>query len=226
MGKPALVVMARVPSAEGKSRLSKVLAPEQRETLQWAFLLDTMEKVRQLAGVKVYIAATPPDRINELRQALNPRATIIPQPNGDLGQRMLSALYYAHGLGYSPVILIGTDTPLLPTAYLTKAINMLDKYHVVCGPALDGGYYLIGMGRPREGLFQDIHWGGSDVLQRTVNACRRYHLTYGLLEPLSDVDRPPDLLALAGKIKKMYPGHPDFPIRTGRFLAKLHFRHS
>lgn len=226
MGKPALGVMARVPSAEGKSRLSKVLAPEQREALQWAFLRDTMERVGQLAGVKGYIAATPPDRINELRRALGPGAAIIPQPNGDLGQRMLSALCYAHGLGYSPVILIGTDTPLLPAVYLTKAIVMLNKYQVVCGPALDGGYYLIGMDRPREGLFQNIHWGGSDVLQRTVAACKRYHLTYGLLEPLSDVDRPPDLLALAGEIKKMDPGHPDFPIRTGRFLAKLNYGHS
>lgn len=221
MGKPALVVMARVPSAEGKSRLSEVLAPEQREALQWAFLLDTMKKVEQIAGVKGYIAATPPNRINELRRTLDSGAAIIPQSNGDLGQRMLSALCYAHGLGYAPAILIGTDTPLLPAAYLTKAISMLDEYQVVCGPALDGGYYLIGMGQPRKGLFQDIHWGGSDVLQRTVTACRRYHLTCGLLKPLYDVDRPPDLLALAGEIKKMDPGHPDFPTRTCRFMAGL-----
>jgi len=223
MGKHALVVMARVPSAEGKSRLSEVLNPEQREVLQWAFLRDTLEKVGRAAGVKVFIAATPTDCINELRLALGPEAAIIHQPNGDLGQRMFSALCYAHSLGYAPVIIIGTDTPLLPIAYLTTAVSMLDEYQVVCGPALDGGYYLIGMGRPREGLFQNIHWGGSDVLQRTVTACRRYHLTYGLLEPLSDVDRPTDLLALAEEIKKMDTGHPDFPRRTGRFIMSTKF---
>ncbi|KAF1083964.1 2-phospho-L-lactate guanylyltransferase [Sporotomaculum syntrophicum] len=218
MGKPALVVMARVPSAEGKSRLSEVLTPEQREALQWAFLQDTIEKVGQVGGIKGYIAATPPDRINELRPGLGPGVDIIPQPNGDLGQRMLSAISYAHGLGYSPVILIGTDTPLLPAAYLTKAISMLDEYQVVCGPALDGGYYLIGMSHPWEGLFKDINWGDSEVLQRTVTVCRHYKLTCGLLEPLPDVDRPSDLLDLAWKIKKMNPGHPDFPKRTGRFM--------
>ncbi len=220
MKRPALVIMSRVPSTEGKSRLSEVLTPEQREALQWALLKDTMDKVGQLTGLKCYIAATPPDRINKLRLTLGPGVEIIPQSNGDLGQRMLSAIYYAYGLGYSPAILIGTDAPLLPASYLTKAIRMLDKYQVVCGPALDGGYYLIGTCHPRECIFQDISWGRSDVLERTVTACRQHNLTIGLLEPLGDVDRPPDLFALARKIKKMEPGHPAIPIRTSRFIVK------
>ncbi len=214
------MIMARVPSTEGKSRLSEILNPKQREALQWAFLKDTIDKTRQVTGIKCYIAATPPDRINELRLASGPGVEIIPQPNGDLGRRMLSAICYAYGLGYSPVILIGTDVPLLPAAYLTRAISMLNKYQVVCGPALDGGYYLIGTCHPRECIFKDIHWGHSDVLERTVAACRLYNLTYGLLKPLGDVDRPSDLLALAREIKKVDPGHPAIPVRTGRFIME------
>ncbi|MDD4169234.1 MAG: TIGR04282 family arsenosugar biosynthesis glycosyltransferase [Desulfotomaculaceae bacterium] len=220
MGRPALVIMARVPSTEGKSRLSAILTPKQREALQWAFLQDTIEKTRQVAGIKCYIAATPPDRINELKPALGPGVEIIPQPNGDLGRRMLSAICYAYDCGYAPVILIGTDVPMLPAAYLTRAIRMLDKYQVVCGPALDGGYYLIGACYPKECIFKDINWGCSDVLERTVAACKHYNLTYGLLKPLGDVDRPSDLLALAREIKKMDPGHPAIPVRTGRFIRE------
>jgi len=221
MGRPALVIMTRVPSTEGKSRLSEVLTPVQREALQWAFLLDTLDKVGQLTGLKYYIAATPTEKINELKIALDAGVEIIPQSNGNLGQRMLSASCYAYGFGFSPVVLIGTDTPLLPAAFISKAINMLDKYQVVCGPALDGGYYLIGTSQPLAGIFNDINWGCSDVLARTVSCCRQHNLTIGFLEPLSDVDRPSDLLSLDWKIKKMEPGHPAIPVRTRQFISTI-----
>lgn len=220
MDKPALIVMARVPSSEGKSRLSEILTPEQREALQWAFLGDTLGKVRQVTGIQCYIAATPSNQINELKQTLGPGVEIIPQPNGDLGKRMLSVTCYAYRLGYSPVILIGTDAPLLPAAYITKTVKMLKRYQVVCGPALDGGYYLIGTRYPRECIFKDINWGHGNVLEKTITACVQHNLTCGLLEPLGDVDRPSDLFALARQIKKMDPGHPATPVRTCRFIKQ------
>jgi glycosyltransferase A (GT-A) superfamily protein (DUF2064 family) len=113
MTNPAVAVMSRIPSAEGKSRLSNVLTPDQRKDLQWAFLLDTLDTVRLLPEYKCYLAATPADEINKLAEVTGPGAEVIPQPGGSLGQRMQSIAGQLFSRGHSPVVLIGTDAPAL-----------------------------------------------------------------------------------------------------------------
>lgn len=218
MSKPALVIMTRIPSAQGKSRLSSILTSEQREELQWAFLWDTLDKVSQVPGAKYYVAATPANQIFELKQALRPGTEIIPQAEGDLGQRMLAVINYIFNLGHSPVILIGTDAPLLPVTYLTEAIRFLSRHQLVFGPALDGGYYLIGMGHPMASIFKDIIWGGEGVLEKTIDICEQQKLSYCLLAPLGDVDRPEDLLALTRQTKNENIGCEEISTRTMKFL--------
>lgn len=120
--KPALAIMSRVPSPEGKSRLGSVLTPAQREALQWAFLEDTLDKVRRLAEFKCYLAATPAAEINKLAKVVGPGGEVIPQLEGSLGQRMLGVARRLFARGHSPVVLIGTDAPALPPSFLLKTL--------------------------------------------------------------------------------------------------------
>ncbi len=198
---PAMAVMTRVPSAEGKSRLGGVLTPSQRETLQWAFLEDTLDKVRPLAEFKIYIAATPAAEISRLSEAARSGEEIIAQPGGDLGRRMFGVAGELFARGHAPVVLIGTDTPDLPPSFLQRSLNLLNQYDLVFGPALDGGYYLVGMRRLEGRVFENIDWGTDTVLEKTLAVCRKYKLACGLLAPLRDIDRPDDLLALAEQCK-------------------------
>jgi rSAM/selenodomain-associated transferase 1 len=94
------------------------------------------------------------------------------------------------------LVLIGTDCPGLSANLLTRAFDLLAKHDLVLGPALDGGYYLIGLNRPAPALFSDITWGATNVLAVTLDRAASLHLTVAQLEPLSDVDRPEDLLYL------------------------------
>lgn len=198
---PALAVMSRVPSIEGKSRLGSVLMPAQREALQWAFLEDTLDKVRTLTEFKTYIAATPAAEISKLSGAAGPGEEIIAQPGGDLGQRMFGVAGELFARGHAPVVLIGTDTPDLPPSFLQRSLSLLNQYDLVFGPAFDGGYYLVGMGRLEGRIFKDIDWGTELVLEKTLAVCGKYNLTCGLLDHLRDIDRPDDLLALAEQCK-------------------------
>jgi uncharacterized protein len=71
---------------------------------------------------------------------------------------------------------------------------------VVLGPATDGGYYLIGltaldMAAASAAIFADMPWGTSLVLQETCRRLERVGLSYSLLDPLTDIDRPEDLVA-------------------------------
>lgn len=53
---------------------------------------------------------------------------------------------------------IGTDCPELAPCHLLEAFEALSPEMIVLGPALDGGYYLIGMGTDRPELFRGIDW--------------------------------------------------------------------
>jgi glycosyltransferase A (GT-A) superfamily protein (DUF2064 family) len=63
----------------------------------------------------------------------------------------------------------------------------------VVGPALDGGYYLIGMKSLHDDVFRRISWSTDRVLYETVGTIRRLGLRYPTVKPLSDVDRIEDV---------------------------------
>src|SRR5665647_2334363 len=180
MTNPAVAVMSRIPSAEGKSRLSDVLTPDQREALQWAFLLDTLDTVRLLPEYKCYLAATPAGEINKLAEVTGTGVAVIPQPGGSLGQRMQIIASQLYSRGHSPVILIGTDAPALQPSSLLETLRLLNHSDLVLGPAFDGGYYLIGMRNQVDAVFADIDWGGKTVLRKTIAVCKRNNLKYSL----------------------------------------------
>jgi uncharacterized protein len=118
------------------------------------------------------------------------------QTDGDLGARF--ALAFANGFarGLARIIAIGTDCPRLSPAILTEAFEGLHSHELVLGPAMDGGYYLLGLSRPAPELFSNIPWGTETVLAETIKRAVTAAFSTILLEPLADVDRPEDLAHL------------------------------
>ena len=96
-------------------------------------------------------------------------------------------------LGRRRVVLIGSDCPGISEKVLNTAFSHLHYYDLVLGPAIDGGYYLIGLTEPVPELFRDVPWGTSEVLAITLIRAARLGLRTILLEPLTDIDRPADL---------------------------------
>jgi hypothetical protein len=91
------------------------------------------------------------------------------------------------------VVIIGTDCPGLNFQILTQAFEATHTLDLVLGPAIDGGYYLIGLRRFIPELFINIDWGSSQVLHQTVEIANQLNLSYHYLPQLADVDRPEDL---------------------------------
>lgn len=116
------------------------------------------------------------------------------QGNGELGQRMAVAFEGAFKEGYERVAIIGTDCYELTSEILKEAFQALRyEQEVVLGPAWDGGYYLLGMTRYIERLFQDKNWGGANVFLDSLNDLKEEGLQYHLLPTLHDVDEEEDL---------------------------------
>ena len=111
----------------------------------------------------------------------------------DLGERMAAAFRHGFEQGCERILIIGTDCPDLKTNMLEDAFNQLDTYDAVIGPALDGGYYLLGLKRFISEVFQDMVWGSDQVFQQTMIRLKHLGQSVGLLEPLRDIDRPEDI---------------------------------
>ena len=79
------------------------------------------------------------------------------------------------------------------------------------GPALDGGYYLIGLAKPIRAVFESIPWGGSDVLAKSLQAAEGEGLKAALLAPLPDVDLPEDIPAALEALGETSPVSPPAP---------------
>ena len=120
------------------------------------------------------------------------RLTLLPQQEGDIGERMAAAM----GLGLQQcdgVLLMGCDCPQLDSAVLLSVAEQLQSHDVVLVPAEDGGYVLVAMRRPLLQIFSGISWSSITVLSQTEAILENLGVTWRLLPPLRDIDRPEDL---------------------------------
>jgi glycosyltransferase A (GT-A) superfamily protein (DUF2064 family) len=104
------------------------------------------------------------------------------QPRGDLGRRLAYAFatHFANA-DAGPAIAIGADAPGVDAGSIVSAVELLRTAEVVLGPTEDGGYYLIGLTRPRPELFAEIPWSTEKVLEATKAACEAAGLSLGTL---------------------------------------------
>ena len=115
------------------------------------------------------------------------------QQGTGLGNRMQSAFNQLFQDGYSRVVLIGSDCLELTPSVLEQAFLLLDKKDIAIGPALDGGYYLIGMKEGLKEVFDGVAWSTEKVWQQTKERILAKGYSYGILPVLRDVDTVEDL---------------------------------
>lgn len=113
------------------------------------------------------------------------------QPKGDLGHRMEMAFEKVLKEQEKAVI-IGSDCASLSPGIVEEAFSVLDQHDVVIGPALDGGYYLLGMKALHPPLFRDMTWSNERVYSETINRIKAGNLSYGTVATLSDIDYAAD----------------------------------
>lgn len=117
------------------------------------------------------------------------------QKGHDLGERMKRAFKKGFDDGYERIILIGSDLPEISSEHIRNGLNALQSNEVVFGPAIDGGYYLIGLSELKEYIFDDKPWSQSNLLEVTLKALQQKKISYTLLRPLNDIDTFEDLEA-------------------------------
>ena len=223
-----LVVFCREPIPNRtKTRLVKYLGAEGAAALAEAFIGDALAKGRSLGPAQLVIAGTGPGAVEQSAffRAIARRfdAPLIDQGAGGLGARMRRALAPFAERG---VILIGTDTPSIPATMLAQSAAALARNHMVLGPSLDGGYYLVGARGALPDIFRGIRWGRPDVLAATLGRLKRDGIRCALGPGWYDVDRWDDVKLLAAHLNAMRPERAANPASTpcpatARVLARL-----
>jgi len=124
-----------------------------------------------------------------------PDAPKFVQQGADLGERMLAAFEHGFEAGYEHIIGIGSDLPDLTAEIMQEGLDALDSYDTVFGPAEDGGYYLLGMKKIQQLVFEDQAWSTASLLQDTLSKLSEAKISSKLLLTLNDVDNLEDLKA-------------------------------
>ena len=218
----AIVLFARDPVAgQVKTRLSPFLSQELILELYTRFLSDSIQKICQVSDTDRFIGVTPSHSSGYFsRVNVEPPLTIFIQEGGDLGEKMLNAFQARFDEGYEHVVIIGSDSPSLPVAYIEQALNS-DK-DLTIGPSTDGGYYLIGMYRKPVNVFAGgIDWGSDKVLTQTLERVQNCGSSLKLLPPWYDVDRAEDLKFLKTHLELMDQAGLEHNGATGEFLKGL-----
>lgn len=192
-----LIVFARFPEAgQTKTRLIPALGAERAARLQEALTRRTLEVARELRRLRschLEVRFSGGD-MAQMSRLFGTEWQLAPQQGADLGERLEQAIDAAVRDGAKRVLVIGTDCPEIESTTLADALDALAHADVVLGPALDGGYYLIGLNGNRPELLRGIDWGTDQVLRQTLERARQTRCTVHQLRPLSDVDYPEDLL--------------------------------
>ncbi|HEY8504301.1 MAG TPA: TIGR04282 family arsenosugar biosynthesis glycosyltransferase [Gemmataceae bacterium] len=183
----ALGVFAKRPDpGRVKTRLAERTSPEWAAAVARAFLLDTLDRAAG-ARARRFVVFDPPDAGPFFAGLAAGRFRPVPQGEGDLGERMARFCDGRFAEGAARVVLVGTDSPSLPTEWVEQAFAELDRADVVLGPATDGGYYLLGLSRPAP-IFRGMAWSRPDVLLRTVQRLPPPEWRVRLLPPWYDID--------------------------------------
>jgi uncharacterized protein len=203
-----------------KTRLASATSPEWAAALSEAFLLDALDRFESFEGRRVLVY-DPPEAREYFQRTCTGRFELEAQTSGDLGQRLGSFLERELARSSGAVLVVGTDSPTLPTAFIAQAVAELKRADVVVGPTMDGGYYLIGCTRHLPDLFTDIPWSTNRVLSETTARTRAIGVRLALVPPWYDVDTLDDVRMLHGHLAALrLAGFDRLPQRTDELLRR------
>jgi uncharacterized protein len=184
-----IVFVKNIKLGKVKTRLAKTIGN------QGAFeVYSELVKVTELAtknittDTRIYFS----DAIIDSKWKNNYKAV---QQGENLGERMENAFKKGFEDGYERIVLIGSDLPEINSKHIKNGLDALIENSVVFGPAVDGGYYLIGLIKLEPFIFENKPWSQPHLLETTLNELQQNNISYSLLETLNDIDTLEDLIA-------------------------------
>jgi len=204
-----------------KTRLEKKMDAATVLRLYKCFIQDIMETLIT-GGHDIIIFFTPPNKRLAVQSWLGETVSVQAQTGKTLGDRMRNAFSDVFATGVDQAVLMGGDLPDMDNRIIEESFEFLEKEGLVIGPALDGGYYLIGLRKNvfNSDLFSDIDWGTASVFRQTMGKIHAAGLNCHVLPSHQDIDTHDDLMALYQRSKANGLTH----LKTMKFLEQLNLK--
>jgi uncharacterized protein len=189
-----IAVMAKASIAgRTKTRLVPPLTFEEAAQCNTAFLSDIADNILAAsaqASIAGYVAFGPPRARRFFQEHLPEEIGLIEAWYPNFGDCLFCAIAQLVERGHRAAVVLNSDSPTLPTSLLVDTAEVLARPgdRAVLGPALDGGYYLLGLKAKHHRLFQDIAWSTERVAQQTLERAAELDLPVHMLPAWYDVD--------------------------------------
>jgi uncharacterized protein len=219
--KNALILMTRIPvEGKTKTRLMSDLSGLECAQIHMCFLKDIFNVLNYVKDdIDIYLTYTPEDPFKIIECVIPNYISCFPQYGDNLGDRMSNALKHVLSKNYNKVLLIGCDIPHIQPENIIKAYDKLNYNDLCLGPTLDGGYYLVGMKKPIDIIFDNnLKWGYKTVLEGTLGICNKNNIKVGLTDKLIDIDTKDDLMHLFNEICSNKFKNKIMPTSTAKFI--------
>ena len=197
------LVMAKAPRPGSvKTRLEPLLGPQGCAALQAVLISRAAQWAEAVAPGRAYVACGPDgSAVEEVAVHVPGGVALFADGCGDLGDRLAAATARVLREHSEPLLVVGTDMAVLTREHAREAEAALrGDADVVFGPALDGGYWIVGLRGAVPELFElGSEWGGPRVLQRSLALATGAGLSTELLGIERDLDDPADARALLAR---------------------------
>jgi rSAM/selenodomain-associated transferase 1 len=190
----SVLVLAKSPwPGRVKTRLCPPCTPDQAARIAAAALADTLDTVAALAVRRRILVLDGP-----VPRWVPDTFAVHRQVDGSLGERLAAALGPVRGFA----LLVGMDTPQLGARDIEHALTRLaaPACDAVLGPALDGGWWGLGVARPVAGLFTGVPMSAPNTGARQLDRLRSLGLRTSVLDGMRDVDEIGDARAVAAMV--------------------------
>lgn len=186
------MVFCRKPAlGSGKQRLARRIGAARSLAVAAALLECALEEAAEWPGALIISPARAADA--EWAAGLLPRPLrVVPQPAGNLGQRITAVDAFARDGGSDRILIIGSDAPSMRMRDLSAAADALDYCDVVLIPARDGGVTLMGSRTAWPDLAA-LPWSEPTLGAELEGCCRTAGRQVAVLGASYDIDEAADL---------------------------------
>jgi len=189
VSKNLIIIFTRNPElGKVKTRLAKTIGDEPALNI-YKYLLEHTEKTIQNIASDKAVYYSVKIKNNDIWDNKIYQKHL--QQGDDLGFRMFNAFENGFDNNYEKIIIVGSDLLDLQPKHIEEAFLKLDNHDVIIGPALDGGYYLLGMKKLYSQIFKNKKWGTASVRKNTLQDLKNESVF--LLEELNDIDTYDDI---------------------------------
>lgn len=192
-----LYLFAKAPEpGQVKTRMQPHLSAQQSAKLAAEFMQQVVQKAVQNWPGQVVIAYSGNQQHPQFTAlAVQYPVQFIHQGDGDLGKRMAHCL--CQGIDqFGKAAVMGCDVPHVPAQYFVQLFELLQNQNVIA-PALDGGFYALGLSSYAPKLFDNVPWGQAHVYASVMRNAKDLGCSFAKMPMLRDIDNWQDLLWLS-----------------------------